>query len=98
MVRATHQDWVWCYVDELTLRRTDGDWMEIDLFYEAGLAFMRDHLAAGGDPGVAEDFVYGKGFPLGAWVAEMRRRGAAGELSANESAQLEALAGRRWDA
>ena len=94
---TVHQDWVWCYVDELTLRHTDGGWVQIDLFYEAGLAFMRDHVAAGGDPDVAEDFVYGKGFPMGAWVAEMRRRHAAGELSAEDAAQLGALSGWRWD-
>ena len=98
MVRATHQDWVWCYVDEITLRHTDGAWVEIDLFYEAGLAFMRDHLAAGGEPDVAEDFIYGKGFPLGPWVADMRRRHAAGELSADQVARIEQLAGWRWDA
>ena len=98
MVRAVHQDWVWCYVDETTLRHTHAGWLEVDLFYEAGLAFMRDHLAAGGDPDVAADFVYGKGFPLGAWVAEMRRRRGAGELSDEQVAQLEAVAGRRWGA
>ena len=48
--------------------------MQVDLFYEAGLAYMRDHVDAGGDPNVDEDFIYGKGFPLGQWVAEMRRR------------------------
>jgi hypothetical protein len=29
---------VWCYVDEVTMRQADGRWVEIDLFYEAGLA------------------------------------------------------------
>ena len=37
VVRATHQDWVWCYVDEITVRRTGAGWIEIDLFYEAGI-------------------------------------------------------------
>ena len=50
MVRATHQDWVWCYVDEITVRRTDAGWIEIDLFYEAGIEYMREHVSAGGDP------------------------------------------------
>jgi ubiquitin-hydrolase Zn-finger-containing protein/helicase associated protein len=85
------QDWVWCYVDELTLRRVDGDWVQVDLFFEAGLGYMRDHLAAGGDPDVGEGFTHGKGFPLGEWVAEMRRRQAAGELSGDQRTQLEAL-------
>jgi hypothetical protein len=98
MVRAVHQDWVWCYVDELTLRHTDAGWVEIDLFYEAGLAYMRDHIDEGGDANVPEDFVRGKGFPLGAWVAEMRRRHGAGELTADHAAQLGQLAGWRWDA
>ena len=98
MVRAVHQDWVWCYVDELTLRHTDAGWVEIDLFYEAGLAYMRDQIDEGGDANVPEDFVRGKGFPLGAWVAEMRRRHGAGELTADHAAQLGQLAGWRWDA
>jgi hypothetical protein len=98
MVRAVSQDWAWCYVDELTLRREDGGWVEIDLFYEAGLAFMRDHLAAGGNPSVPADFVYGKGFPLGPWVAEMRRRHTAGELSPDQREQLGRLEGWRWEA
>ena len=79
------QDWAWCYVDEQSLRPADGGW--VDLFYEAGLAYMRDHVEAGGDPNVGEDFIYGKGFPLGQWVAEMRRR----ELSDEQRRQVEAL-------
>ena len=30
---------------------------------------MRDHVNAGGDPNPDADFIYGKGFPLGQWVA-----------------------------
>jgi hypothetical protein len=81
------QDWVWCYVDELTLRRVDGGWVQVDLFFETGLAYMRDHVDAGGDPNVDEGFVYGKGFPLGQWVKEMRRR----ELPEDQRSQVEAL-------
>jgi hypothetical protein len=92
------QDWVWCYVDEVSLRRVDGGWVEVDLFFEAGLAYMRDHLEAGGAPAVDEGFAMEKGFPLGRWVAEMRRRDAAGELTADQRAQIEALPGWRWDA
>jgi hypothetical protein len=92
------QDWAWCYVDEVTMRPVDGRWIEVDLFYEAGVAYMRDHLRDAGDPGVDEDFTFGKGFPLGRWVAEMRRRHAAGELSADQGAQIERLSGWRWDA
>ena len=68
---------------------------EIDLFFEVGIEYMREHIGAGGDPDVAEDHIFGKGFPLGAWVAEMRRRHAAGELSADQAAQIEQLAGWR---
>ena len=58
MVRTLQpgQDWVWCYVDEMTLRHVDGGWVEVDLFFEAGLGYMRDHLRAGGDPNVDEGY------------------------------------------
>jgi hypothetical protein len=92
------QDWAWCYVDEVTMRPVDGRWIEVDLFYEAGVAYMRDHLRDGCDPGVDEDFTFGKGFPLGRWVAEMRRRDAAGELTAEQRARIEELPGWRWAA
>jgi len=58
---------------------------------------MRDHLRAGGDPDVDEDFTLGKGFPLGSWVADAVRA-AAGELSADERAQIDELPGWRWSA
>ena len=81
------QDWAWCYVDEVSLRPAGGGWVEVDLFYEAGLAYMRDHVEAGGDPNVGEEFIHGKGFPLGQWVAEMRRR----ELSDEQREKIAAL-------
>jgi len=96
IVRATHQDWVWCYVDEVTLRHEEGGWVELDLFYEVGLEYMREHLGDGGDPDVEEGFTFGKGFPLGRWVAVMRRRHAAGELSGDQVDRLERLPGWRW--
>ena len=61
--------------------------MQVDLFFEAGIAYMRDHLAAGGEPDVDESFTFGKGFPLGQWVKEMRRR----ELTDDQRSQVEAL-------
>jgi hypothetical protein len=88
------QDWAWCYVDELSVRRVDGSWVEVDLFFEAGVAYMRDHVNAGGDPNVDADFIYGKGFPLGQWVQEMRRR----DLSDDQRAQVEALGVNLGDA
>jgi hypothetical protein len=100
MVRALTpgQDWAWCYVDEVTVQRADGGWVEVDLFFEVGLGYMRDHVRAGGEPSVDEDFKFGNGFPLGQWVVEMRRRQTAGELDADQRAQIEALPGWRWEA
>jgi hypothetical protein len=99
MVRTLQpgQDWVWCYVDEVTMRPADGGWREVDLFFEAGAGYMREHVGAGGDPNVDDDFTHGRGFPLGRWVAEMRRRKAAGELDADQQAQIEALPSWRWE-
>jgi Zn-finger in ubiquitin-hydrolases and other protein len=91
------QDWVWCYVDELTMRHVDGGWVEVDLFFEAGIGYMRDHLQAGGEPTVDESFTFGKGFPLGRWVAEMRRRNAARELTTDQNSQSDELPGWIWD-
>jgi hypothetical protein len=91
------QDWLWCYVDEITLRPSGGGFVEVDLFYEAGLGYMREHIEGDGDPSVAEDHVHGKGFPLGRWVGEMRRRHAAGELTDQQTARIEELPGWRWD-
>lgn len=98
LVRATHQDWVWCYVDEVTLRHEEGGWVELDLFYEAGLEYMREHVDGGGDPDVEKGVTFGKDFPLGRWVAEMRRRHAAGKLSGEQVDRLESLPGWRWEA
>jgi len=100
MVRSLQpgHDWVWCYVDEVTMRHVKGDWVEVDLFFEVGNGYMREHVEAGGDPNVGEDHIHGKGFPLGRWVAEMRRRGAAGELSDEQRAQIDAIPGWRWEA
>lgn len=58
---------------------------------------MRDHVRAGGDPNVDAAFTHGRGFPLGNWVAEMRRRQAAGELDAEQAARIAELPGWRWD-
>lgn len=90
------QDWVWCYVDERSLRRHDGQWRDVDLFFEVGLGYMREHLEAGGSAEVDTESTFGKGFPLGAWVAEMRRRRAAGELDDDQSSALGELPGWSW--
>jgi hypothetical protein len=57
---------------------------------------MREHVEAGGDPNVGEEHIHGKGFPLGRWVAEMRRRESAGELSGEQHEAVGALPGWRW--
>jgi Zn-finger in ubiquitin-hydrolases and other protein len=90
------QDWVWCYVDEKTMRNVDGRWIEVDLFYEAGIAYMREHVDSGGEPDVGDEHIHGKGFPLGRWVGEMRRRESAGELSDEQREAIGALPGWRW--
>ena len=84
-------DWVWCYLDERSLREEGGAWREVDLFFEVGLGYMREHLAAGGSPDVDPGATFGKGFPLGAWVAEMRRRRDAGELTGDQAQALDEL-------
>ena len=55
-----------------------------------------EHVAGGGSADVGEGHTHGKGFPLGAWVAEMRRRESAGELSAGQRGEIEDLPGWRW--
>ena len=92
------QDWMWCYVDEVTVRRIGGEFVEVDLFFEAGLGYMREHLESGGTAAVDDDHVHGKGFPLGRWVGEMRRRRAEGELTADQSRQLDELPGQPLEA
>jgi hypothetical protein len=92
------QDWVWCYVDEVSLQHADAGWVEVDLFFQAGLGFMRDHVAGGGTPNVDDGFAFGAGFPLGRSVAELRRRNAAGELGADRRAAIDELPGWRSDA
>ena len=59
---------------------------------------LQVRVESGGGPSVTEDHIHGKGFPLGRWVAEMRRRHAAGELDAEQTAQIEALPDWRWQA
>jgi hypothetical protein len=79
------------------MRLVEGEWAEVDLFFEAGIGYMRDHLQAGGQATIDENFTHGKGFPLGAWVAEMRQRNGAGALTTAQKSQIEELPGWRWD-
>ena len=90
------QDWAWCYFDEVSLRHEGERWTEIDLFFEAGVYFMDQHVASGGTADVDPDATFGGAFPLGAWVAEMRARKAAGGLSTEQAAELERFPGWHW--
>ena len=58
---------------------------------------MGEHLEGGGSADVGPDAAVGKGFPLGAWVGEMRRRKAAGELDKEKVRALEQLPGWQWE-
>ncbi len=57
---------------------------------------MREHLDAGGSPDVDPEATLGKGFPLGAWVTEMRRRRAGDELDDDHASALADLPGWSW--
>lgn len=87
------QDWVWCYLDERSLRQVGGEWREVDFFFEVGLGYMREHVQAGGSTDVDPEKTIGKGFPLGAWAAEVRRRDVAGELTEDQASALAELPG-----
>jgi len=28
-------DWVWCYLDEVSMQHADSGWVEVDLFFQA---------------------------------------------------------------
>jgi hypothetical protein len=91
------QDWMWCYLDELTFRETGGEYVLVDAFFDAGLWFIDQHLEAGGTlDDVGPEMTVGEGFPLGAWVATYRERGQKGGLSADERAALESVPGWTW--
>jgi hypothetical protein len=47
---------------------------------------------------LSEDHIHGRGFPLGRWVAEMRRRHDAGELTEQQTARIQELPDWRWAA
>ncbi len=91
------QDWMWCYVDELTFRESEGDYVPVDAFLDAGLWFIGQHLDGGGTlADVDPAMTVGDGFPLGEWVATYRDRGRSGDLRADERAALESVPGWTW--
>jgi hypothetical protein len=90
------QDWVWCYVDEVSMQHADSGWVEVDLFFQAGLGYSVTTWRVE-TPNVEDGFLFGAGFPLARWIAEMRRRNAAGELGADQRAEIDELPGWRSD-
>lgn len=97
IVRAIQhdQDWAWCYFDEIAMRCTDGEWSPVDSFLEIGFGYMKEYLAQGGQFNVEEDQMAGRGFPLGKWLVEIRRRDAEGELTNKQRSELMKLKGWR---
>jgi len=91
------QDWMWCYLCELTFKQVDGDFMLVDAFLDAGMWFIGQHIAGGGavadvDPELTTD----QGFPLGSWVSTYRDRGRRGELRTDERDALGSVPGWTW--
>ena len=97
IVRAIQhdQDLVWCYFDEIAMRHKGDEWVEVDFFLEVGFGYMKEHVSNGGQFNVEEDQMVGKGFPLGQWLVEIRRRDAEGELTNAQRAELMKLKGWR---
>jgi CPA2 family monovalent cation:H+ antiporter-2 len=91
------QDWMWCYLDQLTFRAVDGDYIPVDAFFDAGLWFIGQHIEGGGTVADVEPgMTIGDGFPLGVWLATYRDRGRRGDLRADERAALESVPGWTW--
>ena len=91
------QDWMWCYLDELTFRERGGEFVLVDAFFDAGMWFIGQHIETGGSlDDVGPEMTVGDGFPLGAWVATYREQGRQGELAADERAALESVPGWTW--
>jgi len=90
------QDWLWCYRCEKTFRELDAEYVLVDSFFEAGMWFIGQHLAAGGTLDIDPELVVGDGFPLGSWATTYRDRGQRGELRSDERQALEELPGWTW--
>ena len=92
------QDWSWCFVDRETLEQDDdGRWRAIDAFFDAGVWYAREVLAAGAASlPFPQGATAGDGFPLGIWEATYRGRYRAGTLDPDQAAGLESLPGWRW--
>jgi hypothetical protein len=90
------EDWSWCVVDEVTLRRrSDGGWDEVDTFFEAGLWYA-NATADGGPFLPGPDAMTRDGFPIGEWAATYRARRRDGTLEPEQAEAMEAVPGWQW--
>ena len=91
------QDWVWCFVDRVTLQPDDdGTLRPVDAFFEAGLWFAREAIERGATVPFPAGATADDGFPLGVWETTYRGRHRAGTLDTDQAQALEALPGWRW--
>jgi len=92
------QDWAWCFVDRQTLiPAPDGGWRMSDAFFESGLAFAREAIAAGVTLPFGPQATTDEGFPLGVWETTYRGRHRAGTLDPEQATDLETLPGWTWE-
>jgi hypothetical protein len=90
------EQWAWCFADDAMVRETPDGWETYDPFLETGALVARDHLASGGSPDPAEDFVTRHGFPLGEWFSYVRDSHGDGTLDPQDAELVEAIPGWRW--
>lgn len=91
------EDWTWCFPDDVLLRQSgDGEWEEVDPFFETGLSYAQETAARSGTFAAAPDEMTDDGFPLGTWAAEYRGRHRDGSIDPEQAEALEALPGWQW--
>jgi hypothetical protein len=90
------ETWVWCFVDEATIRETADGWETYHPFIVRGTELAAEHLAAGGSVDPGQDTVADDGFPLGDWFGYVREAHANNKLDRHDVAAIEAIPGWRW--
>jgi uncharacterized UBP type Zn finger protein len=90
------EDWIWCFADEVNLRKTEGIWEEVDLFFEAGMWFAGQIAEQKGTFEPAQDDVTEEGFPIGEFATAYRQVHGEGTLDEEKTAALEAIPGWHW--
>lgn len=90
------EDWVWCFVDRLTLEEDGDRYVAIDPFFDAGLWYAQREVESGGSLPFPPGAVADEGFPLGVWETTYRGRHRAGTLDPDQAEALEALPGWHW--